>query len=111
MVSLGRGDADAADGVDHGESIRPEEADRSEAALGVARRQLAKALGILGKAVDGKRFLVDNEFSAADIMVGYGLTLAKTVGELPEEPPSVPIWLAGLAERPAYQRAFDGGFG
>ncbi len=87
------------------------EADRSEVALGIARRQLAKALAVLGEAVDGKRFLVDDEFSAADIMVGYGLTLAKNVGELPEEPQSVPAWLAGLAERPAYQRAFGGGFG
>ena len=87
------------------------EADRSETALGIARRQLAKALAVLGDAVDGKRFLVDDEFSAADIMVGYGLTLAQNVGELPEEPSSVSTWLAGLAERPAYQTAFSGGLG
>lgn len=87
------------------------EADRSESALGIARRQLARALRVLGKAVDGRAFLVDDAFSAADIMVGYGLTLARTVGELPEEPASVPVWLDGLAERPAYQRAFGGGFG
>jgi len=87
------------------------EADRSEAALSVGRRQLANALRILGAAVEGKAFLVDDEFSAADIMAGYSLTLAKTVGELPEEPKSIHVYLEGLAARPAYQRSFEGGLG
>lgn len=85
--------------------------DRSEEALSVARRQLANSLRILGQAVEGKRFLVDDEFSAADIMAAYSLTLAKNVGELPEEPKSIHLWLEGLVSRPAYQRSFSGGFG
>ena len=85
--------------------------DRSEAALSVGRRQFANALRILGEAVDGKQFLVDDAFSAADIMVGYSLSLARGVGELPEEPKSLATWLEGLASRPAYQRSFEGGFG
>jgi glutathione S-transferase len=87
------------------------EEDRSEAALSVARRQLSRIFAVLGDAVDGKAFLVDGEFSAADIMAGYGVTLAKMVGELPEKPNAVHVWLEGLAARPAYQRAFEGGFG
>lgn len=87
------------------------EADRSEAALRVARRQLAKALAVLDGAVAGKKFLVDDQLSAADIMAGYAVTNAKMVGELPDEPEAVHAWLDGLAARPAYQRAFAGGFG
>lgn len=87
------------------------EADRSEAALSVARRQLSKILAVLDDAVRGKEFLVDDQLSAADIMVGYGVTLAKMVGELPAGPKAVHTWLEGLAARPAYQRTFEGGFG
>ncbi len=87
------------------------ESDRSEAALDVARRQLSRVLNVLGGVVANREFLVGDEFSAADIMVGYGVRLAKMVGELPEQPESIHEWHDGLAARPAYQRAFDGGFG
>jgi glutathione S-transferase len=87
------------------------EKDRSETALSVGRRQLARALRVLGTAVEGRAFLVDDAFSAADIMTAYSVTLAQLVGELPDEPESVHVWLAGLAARPAYQRSFTGGFG
>ena len=58
-----------------------------------------------------EEFLVDDEFSAADIMAAYSLTLAQLVGELPAEPKSIHVWLAGLAARPAYKISFEGGFG
>lgn len=87
------------------------ESDRSEAALDVARRQLSQVLNVLGDVVANREFLVGDEFSAADIMVGYGVRLAKMVGELPEQPESIHEWHDGLAARPAYQRAFEGGFG
>jgi len=87
------------------------EEDRSERAISVARRQLARVLGVLASAVEGRRYLVDDTFSAADIMVGYGLSLAQLVGELPEEGVEVKRYLDGLAERPAYQTSFAGGFG
>ena len=86
------------------------EEDRSDVALDVARRQLARALRVLGAAVEGKVFLVDDTFSAADIMTGYGLVNAKTSGELPDEPKSLHLYLERLTERPGYQRAFVGGF-
>lgn len=87
------------------------ESDRSEAALDVARRQLSRVLNVLGGVVANREFLVGDEFSAADIMVGYGVRLAKMVGELPEQPESIHEWHDGLAARAAYQRAFDGDFG
>lgn len=97
-------------GVIMGNRFVLREEDRSENALRVARKQLANALAAVGPAVDGVRYLVDDRFSAADIMMGYSLTLLASVGELPEEPKSLGVWLAGLAERPAYQRTFAGGF-
>lgn len=87
------------------------EEDRSERALAVARRQLANVYRVLEEAVRDRSFLVGDDLTAADIMVAYGCALAKMVGELPEEFTAIHIWLAGLAERPAYQRAFEGGLG
>lgn len=84
--------------------------DRSAKAVGVARRQLARILAVLEDALEGRTVLVGDEFTAADLMVGYGVTLAKLVGELPEDLPAVHAWLAGLASRPAYAEALRGGF-
>lgn len=87
------------------------ERDRSEAALNVARRQLSKALRVLDDELRGKHFLVGDEFTAADIMVGYAVSNAKMGDELPGGIPFVRSWIEGLAARPAYLRAFEGGFG
>ncbi|MCR9093539.1 MAG: glutathione S-transferase family protein [bacterium] len=86
------------------------EADRSKKAVDVARRQLARILAVLESEVAGRAFLVGDAFTAADIMVGYGVTLATLVGELPDDVPAVHAWLDGLAARPAYARALRGGF-
>ncbi|MBB83125.1 MAG: glutathione S-transferase [Deltaproteobacteria bacterium] len=86
------------------------EADRSAKAIDVAQRQLARILAVLEREVEGRAYLVGDEFTAADLMVGYGITLAKLIGELPEDFPSVHRWLDGLAARPAYEEALRGGF-
>ena len=87
------------------------EADRIPQALDLARRQFAKVLGQLGAALDGADYLVENRFTAADLMAGYGVALARRVGELPEGPSAVHAWFDRLAARPAFERAFAGGFG
>jgi glutathione S-transferase len=51
------------------------EADRSERALGVARRQLLNVYRVLEEVVQNRAFLVGDEFTAADIMVGYSCAL------------------------------------
>jgi len=86
------------------------EKDRSEKAIDVAQRQLARILGVLERALEGRSYLVGDHFTAADLMVGYGVTLAKLVGELPDDLPAVQAWLAELAARPAYAAALAGGF-
>jgi len=86
-------------------------ADRSEKAADVARRQLARVLRVLEREVERREFLVGRVFSAADLMVGYGITLAKLVDALPEEFEAVHAYLDRLARRPAYREALRGGFG
>lgn len=87
------------------------EADRIPQALDLARRQFAKVLSQLGQALEHADYLVEDRFTAADLMAGYGIALARMVGELPEPPRGVHVWFARLSERPAYKRAFEGGFG
>jgi glutathione S-transferase len=87
------------------------EADRIPGALALGRRQLAKVLGHLDRALVERDFLVENRFTAADLMAGYGIALARMVGELPEIPRAIDAWFGRLSERPAYRRAFAGGFG
>lgn len=98
-------------GVIMGNRFVLKEADRSEVALRIARRQFELQLGVLSRALEGRPFLVDDTFSAADIMAAYSLSLARMVGELPEEPARLHAWHDELARRPAYQRAFEGAFG
>jgi glutathione S-transferase len=87
------------------------EPDRSEVALGNARKRFARALDVLSGALGDAEFLVANRFSAADIMCAYGLSLARAVGELPEAPPRAQAYLDAMAARPAFEHAFAGGFG
>jgi glutathione S-transferase len=87
------------------------EADRIPQALDLARRQLAKVLAQLADALVDRDYLVEDRFTAADLMAGYGVALARLVGELPEGEGALHAWFHRLAARPAYERAFRGGFG
>lgn len=87
------------------------EADRIPQALELARRQFAKVLAQLGEALATSDYLVEDRFTAADLMAGYGIALAGMVGELPAGPSPVHAWFERLSARPAFERAFRGGFG
>ncbi|MCB1743204.1 MAG: glutathione S-transferase family protein [Gammaproteobacteria bacterium] len=61
-------------------------------------------LQALEQALEGKRHLLGEAFSAADIMMGYTLqSFARHVGDA--HPPNVARYWALLTERPAYQVA------
>ena len=87
------------------------EADRSPQALDLGRRQFAKVVAQLEGALVAVDYLVENRFTAADLMAGYGIALAKMAGELDAPPTGIQTWFTRLAGRPAFQRAFAGGFG
>jgi glutathione S-transferase len=68
----------------------------AEASLDALERELAD-----------KPFLLGDEFSAADIGIGYTVLVAKALGLVGEAHPAVDAYLARLTERPALRRALQ----
>ena len=64
------------------------------------------AFDTLERALDGKAYLLGDDFSGADVMMGYTVQCAQWFGLLDERHPNLTAYLARLAERPAYQKAF-----
>ena len=77
------------------------------AALEESRRSLSAAAEVVERALEGKRFICGEEFSAADIMVSYGLIMARIVRELPERFSNIAAYLERLKERPSYAKAWS----
>ena len=63
------------------------------------------SLDSLERNLRDKDFLLGAEFSAADVMVGYTVLVAKAMGLIGAEHPSVDAYLSRLTERPALRRA------
>ena len=85
--------------------MRPE-AERIPALVDDAKKRLARILGVVEQELATRDTLLPSGFSAADIMLGYGLQIAKLIGQLPPELPRTNAYLARLAARPAFQKAF-----
>jgi glutathione S-transferase len=81
----------------------PEE-QRSAKAVDEAKQQFAQVARVLSQALDGKSFLLGEQFSAADVMVGSTLAWSQFMGLL-EGYPLLQDYAKRLSERPAYQRA------
>jgi glutathione S-transferase len=79
---------------------------RVEAIVTDARERLREALAVVDAALSGKPFIVGDDFTAADIMLSYGITMAKIVGELPKDFANVAAYLERLKARPGYARAW-----
>jgi glutathione S-transferase len=84
--------------------FKPEE-ERIPALIPDAQARTAAWLAALELALTGKRYLVGDQFTAADVMMGYGLLLTKWFGLLGEQHANVSAYLARLEERPALQKA------
>lgn len=82
-------------------------AERIPAVAEEARARAALVLGVLEDALRGKRHLLGDEFSAADIMTGYSLWLMQMFGLVTEAHTNLRAYLDRLAERPAFRRAFS----
>jgi glutathione S-transferase len=87
--------------------IRPE-AERIPAMVPDAVRRLKVRLAALEKELAGRDHLLGPRFSGADVMVGYGLQLAKLLGQLGPDLPRCAVYLERLSARPAFQKAFAG---
>jgi glutathione S-transferase len=81
----------------------PEEK-RSAAVVEEARKTFAGVANTLTQPLTSKPYLLGNEFSAADVMVGSTLAWGSFMGLL-EGQPVLADYVKRLSERPAYQRA------
>ena len=70
-----------------------------------ARKELGAALGVLDRALTGRGFVVGDELTAADVMVGSTLAWAQMVGVVGGTIPATAAYLGRLMSRPAFQRA------
>jgi glutathione S-transferase len=84
--------------------IRPEEK-RISAVAEEGKEMAIKILKLLDKELEGRSYIAGEKFSAADIMLGYDLLLAKLFGLLTDAMPNVLAYFNRLAERPAFKKA------
>jgi glutathione S-transferase len=80
------------------------EAQRSAAVAEEGREQWAGVAQVLERALEGRTFLLGEQFSAADVMIGSIVGWSGFLGLL-ESHPGLQQYAARLAGRPAFQRA------
>jgi glutathione S-transferase len=83
------------------------DADQLPTVIAGARERAAAALDVVERALGGKTYLLGNDFSAADVMMGFTLAAARMLGVLDERFPNLGGYLARLEARPAFQRAAE----
>lgn len=71
------------------------------------RVRAINALNVLERALAGKEHLVGNEFSGADIMMGYFLMAARMLGVIGSAHPNVGAYWERLAARAELQKALS----
>ena len=85
------------------------ERDPDRAAKG--RESFSAAADAVAAALDGGDYLVGGRFSVADVMVGSALMFTTRAGISDLLPPVLTDYIGKLAQRPAFQRAFQAVFG
>jgi glutathione S-transferase len=70
-----------------------------------ARSRAAMGLQFLERELGPRRYLLGDDFSAADIMMGFTLVAARLLGVLDDRYPRLTEYLVRLEARPAFQRA------
>lgn len=70
------------------------------------RRDFAVRAGIVSKALKGRDYLLGNNFSGADILIGHSCFMATHIGVIGEYP-VLQAYFDRLKLRPAYQRAYN----
>ncbi|HVN85189.1 MAG TPA: glutathione S-transferase family protein [Candidatus Binatia bacterium] len=83
------------------------EAERSAAAAEQGRKAFVDVARVLSQALMGKPYLLGEQFSAADVMIGSTLGWGQFMGLL-EGQPELSAYVQRLSARPAFQRAQAG---
>ncbi len=71
-----------------------------------ARKELQELLGILDRHLDSRDYLLGEDFTLVDLIVGNAVTYAAFVGVSMTGHEHVGAWLARFHERPAYKKAW-----
>jgi glutathione S-transferase len=80
-------------------------AQRDPAILELGKRRLRHFAATLEEALTNQEYLHANEFSGADIVVGYSLYAAARAGGLPADYPNLGAYYERLSARPAFRKA------
>ena len=78
----------------------------SDAVIERARGRLSASLAVIDRVLSRRAFVCGDTFTAADIMVSYGITMARIIRELPAEFANLAPYLERLKLRPAYDKAW-----
>lgn len=81
------------------------EAERNPVVVADAKNRAEITLDVVERHLAGKQYLLGEEFSGADVMMGFTLLTAKRFGVLAERFPNLNAYLARLEARPALQKA------
>lgn len=85
-------------------AILPEAA-RIPGTAAEAKGEWDRYLPFINRSLADRSFLVDDRFSAADILIGHVLRIARHIDCLPAEAACAHAYLDRMAARPAYRRA------
>ena len=91
------------------EAWKEEERDPERAAS--ARKRFLSAAEAVSAALGSGGFLVGDQLTVADVMVGTALSFTARVGIADQLSPGLTGYLEQLAERPAFQRAMQRAYG
>lgn len=88
-------------------SFRKPEAERLPAVVEDAKATLAKLLSIINKELAQKPYICGDEFTAADIMLGYDLNLCKLIRVSLDDYPHLKAYFDRLTARPGFKKATE----
>ena len=69
------------------------------------KRTFEAYAGVLERSLSGQDYLIDDQFTAADVVVGYSLFVADMAKILPAKTKRLAAYYERLRERPAFQKA------
>src|SRR5205085_12052706 len=86
-------------------TVRRAEAERNATLAAEARAQLGSVLDVIERALAGRQFILGDDFTAADVMVGSTLGWARVFGMMDDSRPNIAAYVTKLSARPAFHRA------